>query len=86
MYAVELLFIQSALCTCNNPFCTYFTAFGKAILCLAKIGDELYIEAEPDGVSLSCLNILTTLERSFITACVTRPQPILPFTENWLKY
>ena len=66
MYAIELLFMQSALCKYNDPFCTFFfiTAFGKAILCLAKIGDELYIEAEPDGVSLSCSNILMTLECS----------------------
>jgi hypothetical protein len=25
-------------------------AFGKAIFCLAKLGDELYIEAQTDGV------------------------------------
>lgn len=30
----------------------YFAAFGKAIYCLAKIGEELYIEALPDGVSI----------------------------------
>lgn len=28
-----------------------YPALGKAIQCLAKIGDELYIEAETDGVS-----------------------------------
>ena len=28
----------------------YFSAFGKAILCLSKIGDELYFEATTDGV------------------------------------
>lgn len=26
--------------------------FGKAIFCLAKLGDDLYIEAQSDGVSL----------------------------------
>ena len=46
--------LNCCLCSnCINPLCTYFLpAFGKAILCLAKIGDELHIEAEPDGVSL----------------------------------
>ena len=30
-----------------------YTAFGKAIFCLSKIGEELYIEAQDDGVSLT---------------------------------
>ena len=30
---------------------SFRSALGKAIQCLAKIGDELYIEAESDGVS-----------------------------------
>ena len=32
--------------TCNVKF----SAFGRAILCLSKIGDELYFEATTDGV------------------------------------
>lgn len=31
--------------------CFLMIAFGKAIFCLAKLGDELYIEAQKDGVS-----------------------------------
>ena len=39
---------------CCYVFHTVFaeTAFGKAIFCLAKLGDDLYIEAQNDGVSL----------------------------------
>jgi len=36
-------------------------AFGRAIQCLAKIGDELYLEATSDGVRGHCrLNIICT--------------------------
>ena len=36
-----------------------FEAFGKAIFCLAKLGDDLYIEALKDGVSLlHCMHII----------------------------
>lgn len=41
--------------TCMQPWSRssplLYPALGKAIQCLAKIGDELYIEAETDGVS-----------------------------------
>lgn len=69
----EILCMLLNCCSCSLPCVNimtlsalifFITAFGKAILCLAKIGDELYIEAEPDGVSLSCSNILMTLECS----------------------
>ena len=33
-------------------------AFGKSIYCLAKIGEELYIEAMEDGVSINSPNTL----------------------------
>ena len=33
-------------------------AFGKSIYCLAKIGEEIYIEALEDGVSFNDMIIL----------------------------
>jgi len=50
----------------------FYPALGKAIQCLAKIGDELYIEAKTDGVSShgSESSILTTaLMSSFPHNC-----------------
>ena len=32
---------------CNTPI----SVFGKAILCLAKIGEDIYFEGEASGVS-----------------------------------
>ena len=31
--------------------------FGKAIHCLAKIGDEVYLESEGEGLTLRTVNI-----------------------------
>lgn len=38
-------------CACVLRKINITVAFGKAIQCLAKIGEELYIEALADGVS-----------------------------------
>ena len=57
------------LCDPSPDPLLFYPALGKAIQCLAKIGDELYIEAETDGVSSHAS------ESSLLTTSLAQPDP-----------
>ena len=40
--------------------------FGRAIHCLSKIGDDLYLEASEDGVRKLSLKLLSLLLQAFV--------------------
>lgn len=42
----------------------FLVAFGKSVYCLAKIGEELFIEALEDGVSIDSISWIISYHSS----------------------